>query len=101
MPGARGSGRLRDDHRTQFRIRREDTVEADQVKTRVGHQGCQAFHEVDRRHLEMGGAVAPGCLEFERHARGAVPAQLVVGEGRAHDGGWALRWDRYWRNHRC
>jgi len=31
VPGAREAGRLRDDQGAQFRIRREDTVEADQV----------------------------------------------------------------------
>ena len=66
VPGARGSGRLRDDPRAR-------------------HQCREALHEVDRRHLQTGGAVAPGCLEFERHARGAVSAQLIVGEGRAGD----------------
>jgi hypothetical protein len=50
---------LRDDHRAQFRIRREDAVETDQVEMRARHQGGEALHEVDRRHLQMGGAVAP------------------------------------------
>ena len=75
----------RDDQGTQFRIRREDSVEADQVQPRPRHQGGETLQEADRRHLERSGAAAPGRLEREGDALAAIPVQLVIRESRARD----------------
>jgi hypothetical protein len=56
-------------------------VEADQVQLRPRHQSGETHQEVDRRHLEMSGAVAPGRLEREGDALGAIPVQVVIGSG--------------------
>ena len=71
--------------RAQPGVGRQHAVEANQVQPRPWHQRGQALHELQRRHDQMRGAVAPGCLELEHHLPGGVGLHAFVGQCRAGD----------------
>ena len=51
-----------------------------QVQTRPGHERGQPLHEFHRRERDVGGTVAPRCLELEDCVAVAVDAQSLVGD---------------------
>ncbi len=55
------------------------------LKTRPGHQRRQPLHELQRRHHQMRGAVAPGCFERQHHLANRVALYPFVGQRRASD----------------
>jgi hypothetical protein len=60
-------------------------MKAYQLQARSRHQWRQPLHELQRRHHEVGGAVAIRCFELEHHLPRAVHTQPFVGDGRARD----------------
>ena len=58
---------------------------ADQVQPRPWHQCRQPQPELQRRHHQMRGAVAPGGLELQHHLSGGVRLHALVGQCRAGD----------------
>ena len=50
------------------------------------HQRRQPLHELQRRHCQVRGAVAPGCLELQHHLARGTALHPLVGQGRAGDG---------------
>ena len=60
-------------------------MEPNEVQPRPGHQRRQPLHELQRRHHQMRGPVAPGGLELEHHLPGGVGLYALVGERRAGD----------------
>jgi len=60
-------------------------MEANQMQPGTRDQCGQALHELQRRHHDMGGAVAPGALELEHDLAGWIALEPFVGDGRAGD----------------
>lgn len=60
-------------------------MEANQMEMREQHQGRQAFHELQRLHDDMGGAVFVRTLQLQHDLAGAVTLEPFVGDGRAGD----------------
>ena len=58
----------------------QHTMEADQVQPRPRHQRGQPLHELQRRHHQVRGAVAPGGLERDHHLTGGVGLYAFVGQ---------------------
>jgi len=58
---------------------------ANQMQPGTRNQCGQALHEFQRRHDDMGGAVAPGALELEHDLACAIALEPLVGNGRAGD----------------
>ena len=75
----------RHDRGPQLGVRREHPMKTDEMPARAWHQGCQPLHEFQRRHHEVARAIAIGGLQLEHHLPGAVHAEPLVGDGRAHD----------------
>src|SRR5262245_42141056 len=73
------------DFTAQLRVRRQHTVETDQMETRARHQSRQAFHELQRLHDDMGGAVFVRTLQLQYDLAGAVTLEPFVGDGRPGD----------------
>ena len=59
---------------------------ADQMKMWPWHQRGQPLHELERRHHQARGAVAPGGLELQHHLVGRVALHPLVGQRRAGSG---------------
>ena len=72
--GGRGGrlGLLRHHQRAQFGIRCQHAVEPDQVQPWPWHQRREPLHELQRRHHQVRGAVAPGGLELEHHLASGI-----------------------------
>ena len=70
---------------TQFGVRRQHPMKADEMQARARHECCEPLHEFQRRHHEVGRAVAKDCLQLEHDLPCAVHAQPLVGDGRARD----------------
>ena len=49
------------------------------------HQSGQTLQELQRRHDDMGGAIAVGAFELEHDLAGAVALEPFVGNGGAGD----------------
>ena len=77
--------RARNDLGPQFGVGREHTMEANQMQPGPRHQCGQALHELQRRHHDMRGAVAPGALELQHDLAGWIAFEPFVGNGRAGD----------------
>ncbi len=60
-------------------------MEANQMQPRTWNQCSQALHKLQRRHDDVGGAVAPGALELQDDLAGAIALEPLVGNGRAGD----------------
>ena len=60
-------------------------MEPNQVHPRAWHQRRQSLHELQRRHDQVRGAIAPSCLELEHHLPGGVGLHAFVGQCRASD----------------
>gem|GEM_PF-4336838 len=52
----------------------------------VGHQRSQALYEVQRRHHQVRGAIAPSGLELEHDLSGGVGLHALVGQSGTPDG---------------
>ena len=76
-------GFLRRPQRAQLGAGCGNAVEANQVQP--GHQRSQPLPELQRRHHQMRGAVAPRGLELEHHLPGRVGLHALIGQGRARD----------------
>jgi len=72
-------------HRAQLGIGCQHAMETDQVQARPGHQGSQPLYELQRRHHQVRGAVAPGRLERQHDLSGGVALHTFNGQGRAGD----------------
>jgi len=70
---------------TQPGVGHQHPMEADQVQPRPRHQRSQPLHELQRRHHQVRGAVAPGGLQPQHHLPGRVALHALVGRGRAGD----------------
>jgi hypothetical protein len=75
----------RHDRGTQPGMGRQHAVEACQMQARTRHQGGQALHEFQRRHDDMGGAVAPGAFELQHDIASAITLEPFVGDRGASD----------------
>ena len=73
------------DRCTQPRMGCQHPVEADEVQPRARHQGGQALHEFQRRHDDVGGAVAEGALQLQHDLAGAITLEPFIGNGEAGD----------------
>jgi len=93
-------GFMRHPQRAQLGVGCRNAVEANQVQPRSGHPRSQPLPELQRRHHEMRGAVAPRGLEPEHHLPGRVGLHALVGQGRARDGRRRHRARRH-RRDRC
>jgi transposase, IS5 family len=71
--------------RAQLGVGCQHAVQADQMQPRSGHQGSQALHELQRRHDQVRGPVAPRSLELEHHLPGGVGLHAFFGQGRPGD----------------
>lgn len=71
---------LRNHQRAQLSVGPQHAMEAIQVQPRAWHQRRQPLHELQRRHDQMRGAVAPGCLELEQHLPGGVCLHKFVAQ---------------------
>src|SRR3954467_6561708 len=60
-------------------------MEANQMQPGTRDQYGQALHDLQRRHHDMGGAVAPGTFELEHDLACAIALEPLVGNGRAGD----------------
>src|SRR3954452_2087428 len=60
-------------------------MEANQMQPGTRDQCGQALQELQRRHHDMGGAVAPGALELQHDLASAVALEPLVGNRRAGD----------------
>ena len=60
-------------------------MKANQVQPGSGHQRSQPLREIQRRHHQVRGAVAPSGLELEHHLPGGVGLHAFVGQRRARD----------------
>src|SRR3954468_18968405 len=60
-------------------------MEANQMQPRTWNQCGQALQELQRRHHDMGGAVAPGTFELEHDLACAIALEPLIGNGRAGD----------------
>jgi len=60
-------------------------MEANQMQPGARDQCGQALQQLQGRHHDMGGAVAPGALELEHDWAGAIALEPLVGNGRAGD----------------
>ena len=78
-----GLGLLRHHQRAQLGVGGQHAVEADQVQPGPGHQRRQPLHELQRRHHQVRGAVAPGSLELQHDLSGGVGLYALVGQRRA------------------
>lgn len=78
-------GPLRHHQRAQLGVGAQRAMEPNQVQTRAGHQRRQPLHELQRRHDQMRGAVALGCLRLEHQLTGGVGLHALVGQGRPGD----------------
>ena len=78
-------GLLRPHQRAHFGVGCQDAMAPDQMQPRPWHQRCQPLHEPRRRHHQVGGAAAPGCLELEYHLPGGVGLHAFVGHCRSGD----------------
>jgi len=58
---------------------------AGQVQPRSGHQCGQPLHELQRRHHQASGAVAPGSLQIQHHLVRGVALHALVGQRRTGD----------------
>ena len=76
---------IRDDRCAQLGVGCEQAMEANQMQPRARDQCGQALHELQRRHHDMGGAVAPGALELQHDLAGTGALEPFVGNGRAGD----------------
>ena len=79
-------GAVRHHQCPQLRVGRQHPMESDQVQPRSRHQRGQPLHELKRAHHDVGGAVAPGGLEFEHHLPGAVDLYAFIGHCGSGDG---------------
>ncbi len=61
-------------------------MEANQMQPGARHQCGQALQELQRRHDDVGGAVAVGAFELQHHLAGAIAFEPLVGNGGAGDG---------------
>jgi len=59
--------------------------ETDQVQPGAWHQRSQPLHELQRRHHQVRGAVAPSGLELEHDLPGRVGLHALVGQSGARD----------------
>src|SRR5262245_30008432 len=73
------------DFTAQLRVWCQHAVKPDQMKTRAWHQSRQAFHELQRLHDDMGGAVFVRTLQLQYDLAGAVTLEPFVGDGRPGD----------------
>ena len=69
----------------QFGVGREHAMEANQMQPGTRDQCGQALHELQRRHHDMGGAVALGALELQHDLAGWIALEPFVGNRRAGD----------------
>jgi hypothetical protein len=51
------------------------------VQPRARHQRGQALHEFQRRHDDVGGAVAEGALQLQHDLAGAITLEPFIGNG--------------------
>ena len=75
----------RNDRRAQLGVGREHAMEANQMQPRTRDQCGQPLHELQRRHHDMGGAVAVGALELQHDLARWIALEPFVGNGRAGD----------------
>ena len=75
----------RHDRGTQPGIGREHSMKADQVQPRARHECCQALYELQRRHPDVRGAVAPRALELQHDITRAIALEPLVGDRGARD----------------
>ena len=78
-------GFMRHPQRAQFGVGCGNAVEGNQVQPRSGHPRSQPLPELQRRHHQMRGAVAPRGLEPEHHLPGRVGLHALVGQSGARD----------------
>jgi len=64
---------------------RQHPVKARQVEARSRHQSCQALHELQRRHPEVRGPVAPGALQLQHDVTRRIFLEPLVGDRGAGD----------------
>ena len=55
------------------------------MQPRTWHQCGQALHELQWRHHDVGGAVAPGAFELQHDVAGTGALEPLVGNGGAGD----------------
>jgi len=55
------------------------------MQPRTRHECGEPLHELQRRHHDMGGAVAPGAFELQHHLAGLIALEPLVGNRRAGD----------------
>src|SRR3954466_4109310 len=60
-------------------------MEANQMQPGTRDQCGQTLHKLQRRHHDMGGAVAPGTFELEHDLACAIALEPLIGNGRAGD----------------
>ena len=60
-------------------------MKARQVEARSRHQSCQALHELQRRHPEVRGPVAPGALQLQHDVTRRIFLEPLVGDRGAGD----------------
>ena len=60
-------------------------MEANQMQPWPRHECGQALHELQRRHDDVGGAVAPRAFELQHDLARWIALEPLVGNGRAGD----------------
>ena len=75
----------RNDRRPQRSVGCEHAMEANQMQPRTRPQCRLALHELQRRHHNMGGAVAVGAFELQHDLACSIAFEPFVGNGRAGD----------------
>ncbi len=76
---------LRHHQRAHLGVRCQHAMESNQVQPWPWHQGCKPLHELQRRHHQVRGAVAPGCLQLQHHLPCCVALHALIGQRRAGD----------------
>jgi hypothetical protein len=77
---------IEDDLRAPARVRGEDAVIQEQVDRGAGNDGGELLHELDGLEEQVGGAIAPHRLEWDKHASVGGEVDAVLGERGGKEG---------------
>ena len=70
---------------TQLGVGGEHTMESYEVEPGPWHKRCQALHERQWRHDDVGGAILIRAFQLQYNVTGAVGFEPFIGDGRAGD----------------